>query len=233
MTTARNLVEDALRKIHVLGKGQSLDSDEANDAFRLLNSMLSMWSVQGDLVYTSSKETFPLTGAGTYTIGTGLDFNTVAPLYITSAYVTSGSIDYDLHRIDDTEYSAISDKTISSSIPEYYYYDGNPTARIYLYPVDSGATSITLNSVKPLGAFATLDTVYDMPAHYEIAIVYNLGVLISPEYEKTPSPIVMQTAVSALQAIRTQVNRNNKRVASLGGIPSRGQSYGNIYEGYE
>jgi hypothetical protein len=233
MTTARDLIKDALRKIHVLGKGQSLDDDEADDALRLLNSMLAMWSVQGDLVFTSSKETFSLTGAGTYTIGSGLDFSTVAPLYITSAYVTTGSTDYDLHRIDDTEYSAISQKTIASSIPEYYYYDGNPTARIYLYPVDSGATSITINSVKPLTSFATLDTVYDMPAEYEIAIVYNLAVLIAPEYEKEPAFIVSRTANRSLEGIRAQNNRNNKRLASLGGIPTRGQTEGNIYEGYE
>lgn len=233
MTTARDLIKDALRKIHVLGKGQSLDSDEANDALRLLNSMLSMWSVQGDMVYISSKETFPLTGAGTYTIGTGLDFNTVAPLYITSAYVTSGTIDYELHKIDDKEYSAIAQKTISSSIPEYYYYDDNPTARIYLYPVDSGATSITINSIKPLTAFATLDTVYDMPAEYEIALVYNLAVLIAPEYEKEPTMSVMRVAKESKVAIQTQNKRNDKRLASLDGIPSRGQATGNIYQGYE
>lgn len=233
MTTARDLIKDALRKIHVLGKGQSLESDEANDALRLLNSMLSMWSVQGDLVYVSSKETFPLTGAGTYTIGAGLDFNTIAPLRITGAYITSGTIDYPLHAIDDSEYSSIAQKTISSSIPEYFYYDGNPTAKIYLYPVDSGATSITINSVKPLTSFTTLDTAYDMPAEYEIAIVYNLAVLIAPEYEKEPSFTVTKTAVEALNAVQTQNKRQDKRVVSLDGIPSRNSTTGNIYQGYE
>lgn len=233
MTTARDLIKDALRKIHVLGKGQSLDSDEADDALRLLNSMLAMWSVKGDLVYTSSKETFSLTGAGTYTIGTGLDFNTIAPLYITSAYVTSGDIDYSLHWIDDKEYSSISDKDISSSVPKFYFYDGNPTARLYLYPVDSGVTSITINSVKPLASFASLSAVYDMPAEYEIAIVYNLALLIAPEYEKQASMQVSKTASESLKAIRTQNNRNDKRLASLSGIPVSGQTSGNIYQGYE
>lgn len=54
MTTYRVIIEDAMREIGVLHKGESADADEIQDGLRALNRMLSSWRMSGiDLEYIS------------------------------------------------------------------------------------------------------------------------------------------------------------------------------------
>ena len=231
MTTARDIVKGALRKISAIGTGASLSDEEAQDALTLLNGMMASWGAEGSLIFTETKETFTLTSAGAYTIGTGADFNTERPVYISSAYVTYGVTDQMLHEYDNNEYSAIPQKDISG-IPEVYYYDANfPTATMYLYPTPSGADTITINSYKPLTSFSDLDTSFNMPAEYEVALVYNLAVLIAPEYEMEALPTVQKSATRFKKTIKAQNDRNNKLLSTIT-VPAGEISTFNIYRGY-
>lgn len=232
MATAQDIIEGALRKIHVLGKGSSLDNDEAQDALETLNAMLATWSAEGDLVFTESKETFNLTTANSYTIGSSGDFNTTRPLYFTAAYVTSGNIDYSLEFIDNQQYSTIPLKT-TGSIPEYLYYDANyPLGTIYLYPSPSSVTTITLYSVKPITSFSSLTTTFSMPEEYKASLIYNLAVWLAPEYEREASPTVQRVARSSKDVVMAQ-NKRNEFWASVIDVPAdRKRPRGNIYEGW-
>ena len=127
MTTARDIVADALRKIQVLGTGQQLSADDAQRGFRALNQMLSLESTDSYNIYNETVETFNLNeGQASYTFGTsGQDFNTTRPLSITNAYVTGGGeIDYYLTEYDQAQYSKITNKT-DRGIPSVWYYDAN------------------------------------------------------------------------------------------------------------
>lgn len=210
MATARDIITSALRKIHVLGIGAALDSTEADQALQTLNDLLSTITVEGCTIYESTKESFSLTGAESYTIGSGLDFSTTAPIDIISAYVTIGGVDYPLEKMGEKEYFAIYDKDLPTTYPCAYYYDGNHTTpRIYVYPVSSG--TITLVTRKPLPTFSTLTTTFDMPAHYKPMLIHNLAVWVAPEYEREASFTVQSIAERTYQAIKTQNNRNNPR----------------------
>jgi hypothetical protein len=231
MTTARDLINGALRKINAVGKGAALDADEANDALRMLNLMLASWSAEGNLVFNQTQETFNLvSGQGLYTIGTGGNFNTARPNRIITAYVTIGSIDYPLHLIDEREYASIQDKGLIGT-PELLYYDGNyPLGNIRLDPVPYTGT-ITLYTVKPLSNIPSLDTVVSLPGEYELAIESNLAVLMAPEYETEPSPTLIRTANSSKKIVTIQNNYNNNNLSVLD-FPNR-EVTGNIYAGYE
>jgi hypothetical protein len=231
MTTARDIIKSALRKIHVLGKGQSLDADEANDAFLALNSMMSSWSAEGQLVFAETRETFPLTSAGIYTIGSGADFDTARPLKFLNVFVTVGDIDYPLIEIDSTEYNSIAYKDITTGYPDCFYYDANyPTAKIYLYTKPSGGT-ITFTSVKPLTQFVSLDSDLSMPLEYVDALTYNLAVRLAPEYEREAAPTVKQIANQTKTTVMVQ-NKQNQFYRSVVDVPSRGNlNRYNIYEG--
>jgi hypothetical protein len=232
MTTARDIIKDMLRKIHVLGKGSSLDDDEAQDALGTLNQMLSSWSVQGGYVFTETKETFNLGSAASYTIGSGADFNTSRPLKITSMYTTSGSIDYPVLQISNTDYSYISSKNTAGSDPYYFYYDANyPTGTIYFYPKPTGGT-VTINSLKQLTAFSTLDTAYNLPPEYEAALVYNGAVWIAPEYEREANMTVQRIAKQTKNNVLIQNSQKDYYTSKID-VPSRDRVKGNIFEGYE
>lgn len=232
--TARDIVTDILRKIHVLGAGASLDETEANDVLSTVNDMLATWSVQGNLVFTETEETFNLVnGQAAYTIGSGGDFNTTRPVKITSAYISIGDTDYPLVSYEQAEYSAIADKEVTGT-PDIYYYDADfPLATIKLYPVPSGVDTITINSEKPLTGFTDLDTVYALPPEYRSAIVYNGAVWVAPEYEREASMTVKKLATQTKTAVKTQNAKNNKNSSVVDAPQQSGTTTGNVYRGYE
>lgn len=214
MTTARDNIKDALKKIHVLGVGDTLGGEDASDGFRELNRMLSSWSTEDALIYAETKETFTLTGVESYTIGTGQTFNTTVPRDIKAAYVTYAGLDHYLQIIDAKEYASICDKDLTD-IPSQLYFDSNyPTARIYMWPVGYSGMTLTLISEKPLTSFASLDDDFDMPPEYEDAIVYNLAVRRAPDYEREASTEVKRIASNSLKLIKKQNRKNDKGVVA-------------------
>lgn len=238
MTTARDIITSALRKIAVLGTGSSLSSDEANDALLTLNNLMSSFSAEGAMVFQETKETFPLVnGQFEYTIGIGSDFSTVSPLSISAAYVTQGSTDYTLSAYDEVEYAGIAQKSITGSVPDIYYYDNNfPVANIFFYPAPSGASTFTMYTRKPLTEFTDLDTVFAMPAQYESMLIHNLAEWIAPEYEREASPTIRMLAEKTKKTVEVQNNKNEGHISSLSGIPSGGaggyNSRRNVLGGY-
>ena len=237
MADARDIIKAALRKIHVLGTGSSLDANEADDALSTLNDMLASFSAEGAIVFQETKETFNLSNQASFTIASGGDFNTTAPLYITSAYVTQGSTDYPVTPYDEQEYSRISQKGVSGSVPRIYYYDSNfPTATIYLYPVPSGSDTFTMISRKALTSFTDLDTSFAMPEQYKAMLIFNLAIWLAPEYEREPSFTVKELAAKTKKTVMIQNERNEKHASMLTGIPSRGStgqySENNVLGGY-
>lgn len=232
MTTARDIIKAALRKIAVLGTGASLDANEANDALGTLNAMIASWSAEGNMVYVETKETFSLTNERIYTIGSGANFDTVRPISIKSAYVTQGNTDYSISQYNNKQYSSISSKDTTSGIPDVYYYDGDfPTAKIYLHPAPTSVSTITINSIKPLAEFTGLTTEFSLPAEYLLALEYNLAVLIAPEYEREASPTVRQVANQSKATVAAQMAKRGYSTSATD-APSMG-GYGgyNIYEG--
>jgi hypothetical protein len=116
-------------------------------------------------------------------------------------------------------------------IPECLYYDKNyPTATIKLYPYDSGVSTLTLYTTKPLVSFVSLDTVYAFPPEYERALVYNLAIEWSPDFQVEPSPTVMRIANEAKDAVYTANTRNDNNTMSIDSFLAQQDTY-NIYRG--
>lgn len=235
MTTAREIVEASLRKIHVLGQGSSLTAKQADDGLKALNRMIATWSVQGNMVYAENFETFPLVnGQSTYTIGVGGDFDTARVTRISSAYVTQDQTDYLLARWDKDDYASIPRKESTSAIPEIFYFDaGYPLSTIRLYYKPSGVASITLIDESILTGFTDLDTLFGMPPEYEDALIYNLAIRMAPEYEREPSVSVQKIAIETKDAVKTQNSKNDKHRSTID-TPSRESRGGyNFYNGYQ
>jgi len=215
MTTARQIIEQAMRKINVLGRGQTLSADEAASALDTLNDLMGSWSVEGGLVYQDVHETFNLTSAISYTIGVGGDFNTIKPYEINAIYVTQVGIDYPLSRYSKEQYAAVSDKDIGA-IPEFYYFDNNhPLASIFLFPAPAGVTFMTIYSRKPLTSFTSLNTDIDLPVGYKRALVNNLAVDLSPEYEKTLTDALLRVANESKGNVFAFNSRNEHNISQI------------------
>lgn len=230
MTTTLNIIEGALRKIAVLGRGVTLSASDLEDARQVLNNLLGSLSAQGGFIYYQNRETFNLTNAQSYTIGSGGDFDTERPIAIKNAFTSSGTVDYALRQIDFKQYDGITTKDIGG-IPEDFFYDANyPIATIYLYPKPTSVQTITITSDKQLTSFDTVDQVFDMPAEYEAMLIYNLAEWIAPEYEREAPPSVKRLATRTRNVVIAQ-NKKNKNYTSTVLIGNT-KPDGNIYEGY-
>jgi len=205
MTTARDIIKRSLQKIGALVKNEEPSADEANDGLNSLNALLDSWGNDSLNIYARTWESFTMTGASSYTIGTGGNFNTVRPSNIVSAYARSGSIDYQMIVIDDEAYNSISYKSLDG-IPEFLNYSNSyPLSIIRPYPIGSSSYALYLLTEKPLTSFTTLDTELSMPPGVERALIYNLALELAPEYSQKPDAYIVKIASESLGLIRTKV----------------------------
>ena len=201
MATVRDLIKDSLREIHALGRGQDLQPEEASTALDVLNRMLAYWSIKGGLVYTETLESFPATGATSYSMGTGGDFDTDRPVKILAAYAVLGTTSFPLELIDDNSYASIADKTTTGQ-PDALYSDGNyPLSNLYFHPLPPAGWTLNIISEKLLTSYSSLSTTVNLAPGYELAIQKNLAIMLAPHYEKVASQDLKDTAEDALDAV--------------------------------
>lgn len=229
-TSALDIITGAAKLIGVIFKSEALDADEANDGLVLLNDMLDVWSNDGLMTTANTLESFNLTGAASYTIGTGGVFNTSRPLSIISAVVRLSSVDYPLKIIPLDQYQKeIPIKSITSPIPEYLTYDnGYPLGVITMYAVATAGSTLRLLSDKPISNLSALATTVDFPPGWKEALKNNLAIRLAPQYGVPVPDDVRQQAKSAMGAVKRSVAINTP----MPPMPSLPQYY-SIYGGTE
>jgi hypothetical protein len=202
--TVTELITSSLRLINVGQPGETPNTDELTDGLATLNQLIDNWRALHPLVFVMRTETFPLTaGNGTYTIGTGGDFDSDRPVKIESAgVIQSNGLRTDLALVTSKMFASIPEKSAQAMQPLVLYIDNDyPLAKIQLNPIPKlGTTTLELVMWTDLAFFALTDVV-DMPPAYLKAIRYNLAVDLAPEYEREPSPLVITEAQKALAAI--------------------------------
>jgi hypothetical protein len=139
--TARQLIEQTLRKLNVLGVAQSLDADEAEAARVELNLVLKGWPRSCVHLWKKTEGTVTLTNAtASYDLSATLN-----PLRILSArYRDSSARDLPLRLFTRERYFDMPIKT-NAGTPTQYYFDpqrGAPT--LYLWPVLATVTTETV-----------------------------------------------------------------------------------------
>lgn len=215
-----------MRKAGALTENEAPSSSEASDGLEMLNDLIGSWSNDSMKIYVRSLESFPLTTAYEYTIGTGATFNTTRPVQIVSAYIRDGSTDYELTQKSDEDYARIQNKSLSG-IPFFFNYDyGYPTGKIKLYPAPQGYTLFLLME-KELSGFSTLNEEVSLPPGWERALKYNLAVELAPEFGAQLPPEVSEIARTSKGAIQRAIIKNKSM-----DVPSYGR-FGNIYTGWQ
>lgn len=232
MTTVRDLITGSLRLIEEIGAGQTISAEDASDGLSSLIAMLDSWSIQGGTIYSETIESFNLTGATSYTIGSGGVFNTTRPSKIRAAtYTLSGADVYEesLEILSMEEYAYQKDKTITGYPRRMYYDGGYPLGTIYLHPIPSSGI-LKLFSEKSLTNYTSINDSITLPPGYERALRYNLAVELAPEYGKQASQTVMMVAFESKNFIENK-NRENDKDTMVVDDAIMGQSTFNIYSG--
>lgn len=201
MSTVSDLIKGSLRLIGAIAQGETPSSNASADALSALNDMLESWSNDGFLIYHQVIESLTLTAStASYTIGSSGAFNTTRPVRIANALVKqSGSNDEIPIRIyNEDEWAQISDKTLTSILPQGIYYDPNfALGLIYVWPVPSANGTLILCSDKPLTTYSLISEDVTLPPGYKKALRYNLAMELAPEYGKAISQDIATQAVES------------------------------------
>lgn len=232
MTTVNDIISGSLRLIEEIGAGQSASADDAADCLSALIAMIDSWSIQGGSIYTETIETFNLTGATSYTIGSGGVFNTTRPVKIRAAtYTLSGADTYEenLEVLSMEEYAYQTDKTVSGYPKRVYYDAGYPLGKFYFLPIPSSGV-FKLFSEKPLTNYTSVNDSIILPPGYERALRYNLAVEIAPEFGKQANQTVGMIAFESKNAIENKNTENDKNTM-VADPAFMGESNFNIYSG--
>lgn len=234
MTTARDIITLALKDSGVIGVGQTPSAEDINDNLLRLNMMLAEWNRKRWIVWNLVATGITSTGAQSYTVGPGGDFNIPRPSGIEDAYMRllnppgNNQVDYDLDVIEAREdYDEITLKSLVSW-PSYCFYDsGYPIGSVYFWPIPQpNQFELFIVTKTNFPAITNLSAPLVFPPEYMPAILYNLAARMRPAYQLPPDPTVIALAGDTLNTIRNS-NAQVSRLDMPQGL-GRGMRY-NIY----
>lgn len=221
MTTPLDIITQSLRKAGITGIGQTPSAEDTNDAFLDVNDMLAQWQVKRWMVFHLLDVAKVSTGAQSYTVGPGGDFNVaVRPDRLEDGnffrqLVTSSpnQVDYPLSLIEAREtYNRIALKQLSTFPGAIFYDAGYPLGTIYPWPVPQASIYEIHICVKAvLNQFTTLNQTINLPANYMAAIKWNLAIRLRVSYQMPVDAGLVALAKDSLNLIKN----SNTQIPSL------------------
>lgn len=231
MATARDLIRRSLQLVGVLSESQTPTAGQLQDGLSDLNEMLQSWSTENLTIFSKEREEFTLpSGNGSPTMGptTGI-FTTTRPLEVEAVTVKEGTIEVPVEILSFKQWSEVSDKSQTSSIPTKMFPDyTNPLVTLNFWPVPSESKTVVIYSRKALTTL-TADTVLAYPPGYSRAIRYNLAIEMSSEYNIPASAEVLKIANESKASIK-KINSKARILSVDPAITARGLR-ANIFTG--
>jgi len=220
VTTALDLITYALKKRKVLGVGDTLSAEEANDCLDTLNLMLESWSLDRLSVYNEAQQSFVSDGSDSYTIGPGGDIDvTEKPTKLTNAFTRDeAGVDHPMRvLLNAQDYDGIALKGIAVPWPTAVWYEPtDPLGTLHFWPVPSGYT-IFLRFWAQLQRFETLTESIALPIGYKEAIGLNLAVKCE-DFGGTVTEALMgmaRTSYGRLKAFNRKVPSAKIEIAAI------------------
>jgi hypothetical protein len=185
--------------------------------------MLASWSTSSLLVPFRTSISKVLTGAASYTIGTGGDINTTRPMFIDSAFIRQDGLDTPVYVSRDRgEYDRVYHKTLGDDPVLVYLEPTMPLATLYVWPVGDATWTLYLTSRGQLTAFPDTTTSVDLAPGYDLMIHSNLALQIAPMFEAKATPELAKVAKESMIQIK-RLNRQSPIMEYDRAIPG---SYG-------
>jgi hypothetical protein len=179
--------------------------------------MLMQWEKKRWMVYHLVDLSKVSTGAQSYTVGPGGDFDVgtsgVRPGKLMAAFTrqlqgTQNSVDYRLEILQSREdYDWITLKGLIAGPGEAAFLDSDwPLARLYVWPIPQASIyeiHISIHAQLP-SVFPTPTTLFNIPYEYYLAMMYNLAVRLRPKYRlgTYPGDPLPGMAKDSLQVVR-------------------------------
>ena len=224
-TSMGDICKASLKECGAIGVGQTPLAEDINDAWARLQWLLMQWERKRWLVYHLVTLSKVSTGAQSYSVGPGGDFDTgptsMRPGRLSSCFVrqlqgSQNSVDYWLEILESMEdYNRITLKTLTAGPGEAAFLDTSwPQARLYVWPLPQPFVyEIHATFYMQLQfQFATPATVFDIPFEYYNAMMLNLAIRLRPKYRMgtypgDPLPGMAKDSLSVLRSGNAQITR--------------------------
>lgn len=200
MTSAiPDILTDALILVGAYAQGQTANTDDLSLAFRVINRKLDSLSAEKLTMVGMLRESYTLTGAGSYTYGPAMTWSATArPIKIKSASViAANNVERPCNICTADQWAAVPDKSRTGIYAEDLYYDnGYPTGKIYLSPMPSGGNAV-LWTFQAIPALPNQTGTVDLAPGYTEAIVAIAGAELCIAFQR---PLTQELAAAAAQA---------------------------------
>lgn len=226
ITSVGDLIRLAALEIGVIGQGDALSADEANDALLILNDMLDGWQTNKQYMYTVQRSVFtPNTTKQVYTMGPGGDFNMPRPVKIERCYVqlnSSGSTsELPIDLVDYDEWAEIVVKGTASPIariawPDYQF----PLINISMWPVPDATETFIFYCRQALSVLTSLSQQLALPPGYREAIRLMLAIKLCRPYEREVPEGLAEDASLAIGNIK-RINKKKILMKCDGAVLAR------------
>lgn len=225
-TTIGDICSQALRECGAVGVGQTPLADDVTDAWARLQWMLMQWERKRWLVYHLVDLSLISTGARSYTLGPGGEFDTgpnsarqpkVSSAFVRQQFLSPGNaVDYQLEILQSREdYNWITIKGLVAGPGEAVFVDSDwPLANVYIWPIPQASIyEIHLTVYSQLQfQYANLAQKFEFPFEYYAAMLYNLAVRLRPKYRLgtypgDPLPGMARDSLSVMRLPGTQITK--------------------------
>jgi hypothetical protein len=193
-----------MRLIGAIAAGETLETNELNDAFVSLNQMIASWNTEGASLVGRGFLTVPLaTGQNAYAL-------TARPVQIVSAHseingASSGIQLVDAAGIDAVEEVGLLSIYIKKLFCNYTY----PTASVHIWPSPRMAGTLYLWILQGITQFGTVNDTIDLAPGYEIALRYNFAIALLPEYPRSQVDPTLPAQAQNYKSSIVQLNSAN------------------------
>jgi len=209
-TNVGALLTDALVTAGVVGLDESIEPAVINKAFTIANRMIAQWQHERYMVFRLEDVGFLSTGAQTYTVGAGQNYNiNPRPDRLEFAFlrqvVNNGSpVDWPLEVIDAHEdYAAIRLKTLGTFSSAVFYDPGWPIGWLKPWPIpQAGIYEIHFLYKQVLQQFPNLQATMMFPPEYGAALEWCLARRFKVAFQMPRDPDLNILAAQGKNIIR-------------------------------
>ena len=212
INTTGDLLITVLKASGILGVGQNAQPDDLVTGLDLLRALIAQWQKKRWLVYVEQTVSVGAsTGAISYSIGPGCDFNVNGrPDHVSRAFiriipgVPPNLVDIPVEVLDSREdYAGISVKTLATMPATVYYESGWPTGEVFFWPVPpAGMYGLYLVVKAPLPTYISTADPLNLPDEYIDALLWSMCVRMQMAYGLQARPDHVAQAAMAINTLR-------------------------------
>jgi hypothetical protein len=210
--TVTDLIHSSFRLIGAIVAGETLDTEELNDAFISLNQMLASWNTEGASLVARRLVQMNVSSTNQYPL-------VERTVKIEAASVAISGRDCPLEIVDAQGWEAVTEKQmLSVDIKKLYCDYRYPNPTIFIWPTPRMAGTLYLWLYDTMAQFTSLTQVIDLPPGYEIALRYNFAVALLPEYPRSQVDPSLPAQAQNYKASIVQLNVSNQMRSQTGSL---------------